>query len=875
MSKNLTRKGLALGAVVALGSSLFAGAPAFAAEELVVAPALGTEWITPSDTNFAIQAYYASGVSSANAANLKLKVSAAGNFRVDQDSGTSFGAATDAVSTALLDGTTETSDVLSLAANNKFVGLAVNSAATTTTYTVNVQAFEDANNDGAITSGELTSKVQTITFIKYADVVWTPSIVTPVVTAAAATSKVTIKSNINLAQLDSSATGNEDSQVAVVFSEDTTTPGSYALIASTGVYGVAASYNATDNQLEATSAVSALAFAAGDKVKAQLYFSKTPYVAGAVDAANVGADNWDEAIAGRITAAGTGTVASPTSASALAAAKTVEAAVVTPSISALAQTAVVDSAVAVQDATATSKILTGTASFEVKTTATAATGFSKAGIAVTFTVAEQGNNTLDAAAKVSTGTAVATSFQNTSALTAQKYEVVAYTDADGIAKITVDTTGTKAGNQITVTSTSQGYTGALTTITVADRLAGALNSAYAIGSGYDQIAEVGKDVTLKISVKDQFGAAITATGFSVAATEGTTVVEAPVTSGVATIVLPKYTTAGSRTVSLQAKYNGVTTNQATGSLVVKVGTQTAVANIVYSAVATGTGVAFGAGTDADLGLNVKAFTAVDTRTRGVAPTLTAEYTTLTVNTYDAANAAVSADVTIAAKGLDFVAGGVYARDSITVRSNTSGVATVQVYSQVGGSKTLTITSGSVSKSQAIVHVAGAATAGAALTLNAAGAVKSGRSVTVTGLLADKFGNGVSAGSANNFKVTYVGPGFAVNVPTASDADGTFAFNVLYLNNETGVGTVTVKYDQNADGDYGDSTDLSASKTILVGVSATVRGSTATVKNALGGTIKVVRGSKVTTKVATSNTQKVTVKGRTGVVKVYVNGVKIK
>ena len=33
MSKNLTRKGLALGAIVALGSSLFAGAPAFAGVE--------------------------------------------------------------------------------------------------------------------------------------------------------------------------------------------------------------------------------------------------------------------------------------------------------------------------------------------------------------------------------------------------------------------------------------------------------------------------------------------------------------------------------------------------------------------------------------------------------------------------------------------------------------------------------------------------------------------------------------------------------------------------------------------------------------------------------------------------------------------------
>jgi hypothetical protein len=46
MSKNLTRKGLALGAVVALGATLFAGSPAFAANEINVAPSAGTSYNT-------------------------------------------------------------------------------------------------------------------------------------------------------------------------------------------------------------------------------------------------------------------------------------------------------------------------------------------------------------------------------------------------------------------------------------------------------------------------------------------------------------------------------------------------------------------------------------------------------------------------------------------------------------------------------------------------------------------------------------------------------------------------------------------------------------------------------------------------------------
>ena len=57
MSKNLTRKGLALGAAVALGSTLFAGAPAFAAAGLVVAPSAGTGYTVLSSDSFTLKVY--------------------------------------------------------------------------------------------------------------------------------------------------------------------------------------------------------------------------------------------------------------------------------------------------------------------------------------------------------------------------------------------------------------------------------------------------------------------------------------------------------------------------------------------------------------------------------------------------------------------------------------------------------------------------------------------------------------------------------------------------------------------------------------------------------------------------------------------------
>ena len=58
MSKNLTRKGLALGAVVALSSTLIAGSPAFAVDPvLTVAPAAGTAYSTIAGEQFALKVY--------------------------------------------------------------------------------------------------------------------------------------------------------------------------------------------------------------------------------------------------------------------------------------------------------------------------------------------------------------------------------------------------------------------------------------------------------------------------------------------------------------------------------------------------------------------------------------------------------------------------------------------------------------------------------------------------------------------------------------------------------------------------------------------------------------------------------------------------
>jgi len=80
MSKNLTRKGLALSAVVALGASFFAGTPAFAADlginngSVSLAPNAGTNYAVLTDSTFVLKANSASGVTGSGK-YLKFKVS--------------------------------------------------------------------------------------------------------------------------------------------------------------------------------------------------------------------------------------------------------------------------------------------------------------------------------------------------------------------------------------------------------------------------------------------------------------------------------------------------------------------------------------------------------------------------------------------------------------------------------------------------------------------------------------------------------------------------------------------------------------------------------------------------------------------------------
>lgn len=871
MSKNLTRKGIALGALIALGTSLFAGTPAQAAGELTIAPSQGTKWAVPSKNNFAVKANFTAGYSSTEFAKLKFKLTTNGGFRLNADAaasepGDNASASTSAVALG------STSGVVATAATDgsaTWIKLGVNSAAADTTYTATITAFIDADSDGVLDTGEWASTTETVSFIKDADVNWTASTVEPV--RGTTSNKVYITStNINLAQLDTYiATSDVDSQVAAVFALNGTdawvdggTPATNTVAA--GDYeAVVASYNSDDDRLEATSPTFAT-LAAGDVVKASVYWTATAGPAGVastntnLDALLAGADGFPGTTNANATAVATSS-------------KSVPAAVVTgagavTSDATLSNTAVSGNAAKVAP-DATSVVATSTVSY--------ATG--KSASDVVFTISENtasgsGYSTIDAAASLSSG---GKTLKNANGGKVEYIEVTVKSDSDGLATLNIATAGLKNGNSFTVEGKVQGYTATLATYTVEDRKAGSLKNMNAIGTNSDSAVLVfAKDAafTLNYSVLDQYGKGLDVAGHSVTVSDGTNSWSASVSSGRAAVAVPAYTSETSKTMTPTVYKNGVDVTISEPTAAVKIATSKAAASV------TGTG-ATGYDADHKEDLNLKAQKSADTRTGASAPAVTAGTNVVITGTVKDANLeGTISSVTLTGAGLMFEADGVWSVGSITVQTAVDGTYVADVYSNKAGKKVVTIKAGSATTTEELFFADAADDAGETLSVIVPSLVKAGNALVVKGTLVDAFGNPVTAdGTDEDFNVTYTGPGFAGTIPTSVNADGSFRFYVLLGSNDSGVATIEVAYDLDEDGDYTDTGDILVTKTVLVGMSAKITKaatSTVVVKNATGETIKVVRGKKSKTVVATSASQKVSLKGGTGTVKVYVNGVKL-
>jgi hypothetical protein len=240
--------------MVALASSVIAGAPAQAAGEIVVAPNAGTTYTTFTTEAFTLATSFAPGVAPASYAQLKYEVATSGLIQSAVIAGTAptLPALADLT---MVSGKAVVSAGSAAATDVRLLQIALKSpvAATTPTTTVTVTAFVDANNDGALTAGEW-SQAQTITFKKYSEIVPTVAL-TPVLAGdLSVKATATYPADLNTAM-------STASKFKVAFTvADVTTP-------LTAVPGVAATSGV---YTDATAGV-----VAGKAVTAQAYFDGT------------------------------------------------------------------------------------------------------------------------------------------------------------------------------------------------------------------------------------------------------------------------------------------------------------------------------------------------------------------------------------------------------------------------------------------------------------------------------------------------------------------------------------------------------------------------------------------------------------------------
>jgi len=185
-------------------------------------------------------------------------------------------------------------------------------------------------------------------------------------------------------------------------------------------------------------------------------------------------------------------------------------------------------------------------------------------------------------------------------------------------------------------------------------------------------------------------------------------------------------------------------------------------------------------------LSTKAFSNYDSRynlpTVAAPEVLATQKVTVGGTVTNAAGTAVAgAPVTFAATGFLFSSGTVHKMDSITIHADSDGVASVDVWSSVGGAQSITMTSGAATASQALVYAVGTGTA-TSFTLTAPASSEPGKTVDVKVTATDKYGN-----PAKSVPVTLysTGPGYLINTTGTTLSDGTFSTKLLLGTNDSG------------------------------------------------------------------------------------------
>ena len=766
MSKNLTRKGLALGAIVALGSSVIAGTPALAANELTVAPSAGTSYNTLVTEGLTLETSYAPGVSPLAASQLNYQIKTTTGVVVTAKAASTAAGLTglqsvvltaDAVDTAAYIGYVEGTS--SVATDRNFLAVQLSGVtATSDSKDVVVTAFVDANNDGKLTAGEWNTS-KTISFKKYSTVGTTVALTDLATGDTTATGSVQF-ADINNEQLDASL-------VKLHFSDAATTPAAHA-----GVGGAAA-------------------FAGLAGVLASSKFSVTTGVlvtAGFTSTTKVG-------LVAKFAGTEVGTAVTKT-----ASART---------ISDFAAT------VDVTDNGLASGVVRTNSSFSVTALIkdVATTPAAKSGVAVKATVTSSVTGAWSTTAgSEQTVTVNGTKYATKAALEAAEFAVTS--NADGKATVTIVPANFAAGATFTVTFSAQNYSHAVTA-TLTDAVYTAAEVQGAAGS-YRKIAKNGS-ATVSYTVKDQFGVASTRTNerLVVSATNAAVLTQyIAVSAGKASFSVAQTTDSAADVVVTSALQISTDTN---GSISwANNGTNTVTNTIKTRSAAYAFTVA--PAIDATNGINNGAWTVAGAQKQ----TLTSydqTDSTLTTGLVSPAASTVWAKVTLTGSnagekltvsGTDVflsIDGAAAAKNSASKVAQLAS-AVIYVASTKAGAKTLTVTNGSVSATVVVTFAAATVASRAAVALGDLVTVsQAGRSVDVSAVVTDAFGNVVEGATVT---ISATGVGYLANTTATSDANGKVAGKLVVGALEAGDAVVTASVT------LADATVKTVSKTVSFG-----------------------------------------------------------
>ena len=867
MSKNLTRKGLALGALVALGSTVIAGTPATAAPTaLYLESAFGTNYNGVLGQNFVLSGtaagaanndevkYYVEGATAANltvvgryTTDLSTDI-ASSAYTTATSSGATFNSVSNALKLVDTDAAAKVATVstgASYKAGNAFeFALLLNSTNVTATTSIKVTPFLDSvlsdNKPGA---NELTGTPVTIVFNKASELTATPTLKA---IALGSNVKATVAvTTVNLEQFRATTAGAPAAQ-SFVNVDFTSNGGAFQS-------DKVPAWNTTDKEFVVDSTGTPTA---GNVYGATAQFGSTDSASAALVTAT----------AGEVSSLGAFAVTKGTSYRASV-------------------------------GSSSDVVRSGAGSVSIATTATVVTGKAKAGQKVTFKIAESGNSTLDSAATVTAG---GKTLSNAKTGTTEDVSVDVTTDADGVATLAIAYAGIKEGNQFVVSATAAGASGSVSvssnkTFTGQDSKATAVVDASAAAhSGTTtsrSVRQVAKGSALSIdyTIVDQFGQAPSG-DFQVVVTEDSSnanfTANVPVSAGKASFNGTDNSTADNDytvTATVQKK-------NATSGNWEAIGSGLATTSLIQiAAVGTPSSITVTAGATTGVTRDAVSYVAgnTDIEQDTVTRTAPSNGTTLT-GTVVGSNGAVvdGATVTFTGANLLFKAGNVYGVGSLTVRTNASGsYGTVNVYSNKAGKQTVTITSGGASKTQDITFAA-VTSGGTVWASNAPASILPGSTLKVTGTLTDKYGNAVD--TTNGITVAYTGPGFLTATPaTQTDEDGAVSAVVLLGAADSGTATFKFTYDNGTSSD--DTDDVVKTVTVAIGAAAPAAATSANasgskgkinvaVTAAAGKTVVVKVGGKFATSFsATGSKKSVAVKAAKGAktVTIYVGGKLVK